>query len=339
MIENIEGTTINIRIQDEEIALPNEIKRKIEEFWNKCKTENPNLWNGELMCVGEYKKEGKEIEIVCKKTNYAHYLYDERIGLSKEYACSSLVAGCLIETSDNYYIVGELADNTSFPHCMQISGGSADNNDIKDGKIEPIECVKLFAYFSYFIEKNLIDYDIKTMESVFTNGMNIASVTSEYCADAKEELEQIAIENPGEEMQRIIKRFYEINTQLKDRMYTEKTEELFKCIPMKMEVFYDKYAKECKDIPIFKYYDPFQLFQRLSCASNEDMVTIREMLAERAKQNSDLIKLEIENMRKLKMIMDNYIDGKRPTIKTVMIEEFAKELGNVVDKYKNTTVD
>ena len=31
MIENIEGTTINIRIQDEEIALPNEIKRKIEE--------------------------------------------------------------------------------------------------------------------------------------------------------------------------------------------------------------------------------------------------------------------------------------------------------------------
>ena len=211
--------------------------------------------------------------------------------------------------------------------------------DIKDGKIKPIECVKLFAYFSYFIEKNLIDYDIKTMESVFTNGMNIASVTSEYCADAKEELEQIAIENPGEEMQRIIKRFFEINTQLKDRMYTEKTEELFKCIPMKMEVFYDKYAKECKDIPIFKYYDPFQLFQRLSCASNEDMVTIREMLAERAKQNSDLIKLEIENMRKLKMIMDNYIDGKRPTIKTVMIEEFAKELGNVVDKYKNTTVD
>ena len=211
--------------------------------------------------------------------------------------------------------------------------------DIKDGKIELIECVKLFAYFSYFIEKNLIDYDIKTMESVFTNGMNIASVTSEYCADAKEELEQIAIENPGEEMQRIIKRFFEINTQLKDRMYTEKTEELFKCIPMKMEVFYDKYAKECKDIPIFKYYDPFQLFQRLSCASNEDIVTIREMLAERAKQNSDLIKLEIENMRKLKMIMDNYIDGKRPTIKTVMIEEFAKELGNVVDKYKNTTVD
>lgn len=211
--------------------------------------------------------------------------------------------------------------------------------DIKDGKIEPIECVKLFAYFSYFIEKNLIDYDIKTMESVFTNGMNIASVTSEYCADAKEELEQIAIENPGEEMQRIIKRFYEINTQLKDRMYTEKTEELFKCIPMKMEVFYDKYAKECKDIPIFKYYDPFQLFQRLSCASNEDIVTIREMLAERAKQNSDLIKLEIENMRKLKMIMDNYIDGKRPTIKTVMIEEFAKELGNIVDEYKNTTVD
>lgn len=30
----------------------------------------------------------------------------------------------------------ELADNTSFPHCMQISGGSADNDDIKDGRID-----------------------------------------------------------------------------------------------------------------------------------------------------------------------------------------------------------
>ena len=54
---------------------------------------------------------------------------------------------------------------------------------------------------------------------------------------------------------------------------------------MKMEIFYDKFAKECSNIPIFKYYDPFQMFQRISCASNEDIVSIREMLAERAKHN------------------------------------------------------
>lgn len=136
MIKNIEGTTVEVKIEDEQFELPEEIRGKIENFWNQCKSENLNLWNGELMCVDEYKREGNQIVITCKKSNYAHYLYDERIGLPKEYACSSLVAGCLLETSDNYYIVGELADNTSFPHCMQISGGSADDADIKGGKID-----------------------------------------------------------------------------------------------------------------------------------------------------------------------------------------------------------
>lgn len=136
MINNIGGTTINVKIEDKVIKLPEEIKRKIEEFWNKCELENPNLWNGELMCVGECRREGNKIIIVCQKSNYAHYLYDERIGLPKEYACNSLVGGCLLETSDNYYIVGELDEKTSFPNCLQISGGSADVADIKDGQID-----------------------------------------------------------------------------------------------------------------------------------------------------------------------------------------------------------
>lgn len=136
MIKNIGKTIIKVMLEDERFELPEQIERKIEEFWKQCKAENPNLWNGELMCVGECKRKGNQIEITCKKSNYAHYLYDERIGLTKEYACSSLVAGCLLETSDNYYIVGELAENTSFPQCMQISGGSADNEDIKDGEID-----------------------------------------------------------------------------------------------------------------------------------------------------------------------------------------------------------
>ena len=207
-------------------------------------------------------------------------------------------------------------------------------DDVKNGRIQPIEIVKIFAYFSYFIEKNLIDYDIKTIESVFLNGINIASVSSEYCENADEELSQIATEEAGEEMKNIIKRFNEVNKKLKDKMYKEKAEEIFKCIPMKMELFYDKFAKECNTVPMFKYYDPFQMFQRISCASNEDIVTIREMLAERAKHHKQEIESEMPNIAKLKRIMDDYTDGKRPTIKTVMIEEFSKELEKILNSYK-----
>ena len=51
MIKNIEKTIIRVKIEDEQFELPEEIVRKIEEFWMQCKAENPNLWNGELMCV------------------------------------------------------------------------------------------------------------------------------------------------------------------------------------------------------------------------------------------------------------------------------------------------
>ena len=206
--------------------------------------------------------------------------------------------------------------------------------DVQKGSIAAIDIVKLFAYFSHFIDKKLIDYDIKTIESVFLSGLNIAAVSSKYCDNVEEELSQIAVEDAGPEMKNVLQRFYEINDALKDKMYKEKADELFKYIPMKMETFYDKFEKEFSDVPIFKYYDPFQLFQRLSCASNEDIVTIREMLAERAKHNKEQIKPELENIVKLRKIMVDYIDGKRPTIKTVMIKEFGDELDNIIKIYE-----
>ena len=36
----------------------------------------------------------------------------------------------------------------------------------------------------------------------------------------------------------------------------------------------------------------------------------------------------------LEQIMDEYIEGKEPTIKIVMLEEFSKELENILDLYK-----
>ena len=206
--------------------------------------------------------------------------------------------------------------------------------DIKEGKIKPIEMVKIFAYFSYFIKKDLINYDIKTIKSIFLNGINIASLTAEYCSNVDEELSQISVEEIGPEMDEVIKYFNEVNEKLKDKMYMEKAEEIFKYIPMKMELFYEKFAKECMNVPIFKYYDVFQMFQRISCASNEDIVTIKEMLVSRAKKYKNEIEPEMKNIKKLKQLIDDYIEGKEPTIKIVMLEEFSNELDKILDMYK-----
>ena len=206
--------------------------------------------------------------------------------------------------------------------------------DVKEGKLALIDMVKIFAYFSYFTRKGLIEYDLKTLKAIFFDGMNKASLTSTYCENVNEELGKIAIEEVAEDMEDILKHFNTLNNQLLDKMYKEKAEDVMKCIPMKMELFYEKFDKECMEIPIFKYYDMFQLFQRVSCASNEDIVLIREKLVDRANKNPKKIEPEMKNIKQLKQIIDDYLKGKEPSIKIVMLKEFSNSLGYILDKYK-----
>ena len=207
--------------------------------------------------------------------------------------------------------------------------------DVKNGNLKAIEIVKLYAYFSYFIDKGLIDYDIDTIKNLFFNGMNLAALNSEYCDNVEEELSRIGIDEVTQGMEDILKYFYNINTQLKEKMYTTKAENIFKCIPMKMETFYEQFATECMDFPILKYYDVFQLFQRISCASNEDIVTIKELLQNRVAQNREKLLPEVKKLKQLKQIIDDYVANKANTIKIVMLKEFASDLGNIIYSYEN----
>ena len=208
-------------------------------------------------------------------------------------------------------------------------------DDIKAGKLQLIDIVKIFAYFSYFIKRGLIEYDMKTIKTIFFNGMNLASLSSSYCDNVEEELSRITV--GGEvtnDMEDILRHFNEINMQLEDKMYKEKAEEIFKCIPMKMEQFYERFDKECMNVPIFRYYDVYQMFQRISCASNEDIMIIKERMLEREEKYTKELQSEIPSIKQLKFVIDDYLKGKDISIKIVMLKDFSKALGTIIDKAK-----
>ena len=77
-----------------------------------------------------------------------------------------------------------------------------------------------------------------------------------------------------------------------------------------------------------------QLFQRISCASNEDIVLIKEKLLDRANRYTKQIEPEMKNIKQFKQIVDDYIKGKESTIKIVMLKEFSKSLESILEKYK-----
>ena len=205
--------------------------------------------------------------------------------------------------------------------------------DVKQGKLQLIETTKLYIYFVYFIQKGLINYDINTIKTIFFNGMNLASLHSEYIENSEQELRTIFLDDANREIEDILAHYYVLNNTLKEKMYEEKANELFKAIPMRMELFYEKFEEECMTIPILKYYDPHQLFQRLSCASNEDIMIIKEKMLERAKKYTEELKVEQKNLIKLRDIMKQYIQGKEKTIKIVILEDFVKELDFIIEKF------
>ena len=206
--------------------------------------------------------------------------------------------------------------------------------DVKEGNLELVDTTKIYIFLSYFSKKGLIDYDIKTLKNIFFNGMNIAALKSKYCPDVKEQLSKVAISEYTDDMEEIIKYSDTLNMQLLDKEYRQLADEIFKYIPMKMERFYEMFDKKCMEIPIFKYYDPYQLFQRISCASNEDIVLIKEKLIKRANEYLNELEPEIKNLKLFKQILDEYLKDKGTTIKIVMLKEFSKDLGDIINKYK-----
>ncbi len=207
--------------------------------------------------------------------------------------------------------------------------------NVEKGELKLIEIVKLFGYFSYFSRRGLIDYDIKDLKQIFKQGMEIAAEKSEYVDNLEEELAKIGLD-VGDDMDEIVNYFHELNSELEDKMYREKADEIFKCIPMKMEKFYDVFTKECMDKPILNHYDAYQMFQRVTCANNEDIVLIKEMLVDRAQKNKEALEPELEFMKKLKQVLDDYCKGKEIGIKIVMLKEFSNDLDTIINLYKTS---
>ena len=206
--------------------------------------------------------------------------------------------------------------------------------EIKKGEIELVDLVKIYMYFNYFVNKGLIPYKMQTLKKIFSDGMDLVAQKSVYCENIEEELEKIAIDKNYKDIEDILNKFYDLNEKLKEKALGQKADEIFKCIPMKMESFYDRFDKECMNIPIFKYQEPRIVFQRIMYSSNEDIITIKDRLIERANIYKEQISSEKDNLVQLKEIIDSYIKDKSISIKTVMLEEFSRGLEEIINVYE-----
>lgn len=202
MIYEIENKDIKVILKNERLKLPEDLKRKIEENFEKIKESGANVWNGEVLCAAENSVTENSVELICKKSDYAHYLYGERIGCPKEYSCKNLSAGCLLETIDNYYVVGELDSSTSYPTVMQVTGGGVEKNDINDGSINVMSTITREA-----LEE--LNIDLNDENKILDNKIKYMYISEENEQPGIMFFSKAKIKMTSEEMQRHFEQYYE----------------------------------------------------------------------------------------------------------------------------------
>ena len=173
MLYNIEGKKVNIIVKNEKFELSENIKEKMLENFKSMKQKGLNIWNGEIFCVSSMDIKKREINLVCKMSDYAHYLYEQKVGCPKEYKCMALSAGCLIETIDGYYVIGEQDETTSHPNMLQTVGGGIDKKDISQNIINVEQTILRETLEEVNI--NLNDKDIvicNYLKYIFISGKN-----------------------------------------------------------------------------------------------------------------------------------------------------------------------
>lgn len=157
--------SINLQYTGKVKNLPEELQEKINNFWDKATQENPNLYNGEDYVVDEVIDDGNQITMRISKSNYAHYLYDERVGIEVEmYRSITPWSGVLLLTNDNYWVCGQMNKTTSYPEGFQIPGGGFDKKEFNGTHIDLVQSLKRELKEEINLNLDEIEYEFKFIE-------------------------------------------------------------------------------------------------------------------------------------------------------------------------------
>ena len=203
--------------------------------------------------------------------------------------------------------------------------------DVKNGKLQLSEYFKLYIIFNFFVQKGLLDIDSEYMKLTFINGMNLAAAHSNYCKDIEAYINGIELDETDENVNTVYQHFNSLNLQTKEKEYIDIAKMLFEMVPDKVDRMSDMFTEKYLDIPIFKYYNMTTLFERILLLENEDIVLVKDVFTARLMNQTSFVNEE-RNIRLLKQIIEEYIRGKVPTIKVILLQDFIKMLDLVIAK-------
>lgn len=130
---DINNRKVNITYTGKVLTPSENIKLAISKHWEEISKDKKFFFNGEIFSIDSFEENDNELNIKIDRTNYAHYLADRhKVPEVKDYPCHVAYSCVIIETSDNYFVMGENTNDTAHPDRLQFIGGAIDNDDLMD---------------------------------------------------------------------------------------------------------------------------------------------------------------------------------------------------------------
>ncbi|MBN3554602.1 hypothetical protein JYA63_10020 [Fictibacillus nanhaiensis] len=127
--------SLKLILDNHPLQLPKSFQSEVETFWSRFNYEN-RFTNGEVFHIDEMKETDQEFVFDLKSSNYAHYLYSVKTKNMGDHACRVIYGAGLVETSDSYFVFGEMNDQTAYPGRLQCVGGGLSRTDLHGNQFQ-----------------------------------------------------------------------------------------------------------------------------------------------------------------------------------------------------------
>lgn len=124
-----------VNINDEHITLPDQLRAAVDTHWQSVVEARPNLYNGPVYTVVDIARSAGSMTVTMSETDFAHHEYSQAYDAG-EHAFRVLHSAAWVMTSDNYVVLGQMAEHTARSGAICSSGGAIDPKDIHNGVVD-----------------------------------------------------------------------------------------------------------------------------------------------------------------------------------------------------------
>lgn len=200
--------------------------------------------------------------------------------------------------------------------------------EVKVGKVEFNHYIKLFIVFKYLISMGLIKIPMNELKQSFILGMQLcASHNLDEIINISQNIDiNTDYDTEDRDIIEIKQKYLSVKEKAIQEVALDKANELFKKLPNNISEFYKDIMGDYANIPVFSRYDMDDLYSKLDITPNYDLYNIINMLQVRYKDNKDLLKEDIKNLKKLAEIIRKSSHLKEKTIKQALLENLASTI-------------